>query len=117
MLQVTLHETPGSLTFQLDGRLAGPWVRQLEGFLHRTLTSRSKPVIRFDLSGVTMIDEQGKVFLAIMRMEGAELLAGSSMMTNLVATLSDAPVPAHGDPAHGDPAHGSGDAAFEFSHT
>lgn len=97
MLHVTLHETPSSLTFQLDGRLAGPWVRQLEGILHRALTSRSKPVIRFELSGVTLIDEQGKDFLAIMYMEGAELLAGDSMMTNVVAALIDGPAAAHGD--------------------
>jgi hypothetical protein len=91
MLHVTLHETPSSLTVQLEGSLAGPWVRQLEGQLHRILSSRSKPVIRFDLTSLTLIDELGKDFLTLMHMEGAELLASGYLMTSVVAALGARP--------------------------
>jgi hypothetical protein len=30
MLRITLHDNPESLTVQLEGRLAGPWVREVE---------------------------------------------------------------------------------------
>ena len=30
MLRITVHDAPGTLTFRLKGRLAGPWVRELE---------------------------------------------------------------------------------------
>ena len=30
MLRITIHDDPGSLTFQLEGKLAGPWVAELE---------------------------------------------------------------------------------------
>jgi hypothetical protein len=30
MLRITVHEVPRSLTFQLEGGLAGPWLQELE---------------------------------------------------------------------------------------
>ena len=30
MLRITVHHNPRALTFQLEGRLAGPWVRVLQ---------------------------------------------------------------------------------------
>ena len=30
MLRIAIHDNPGSLRFHLEGRLAGPWVRELE---------------------------------------------------------------------------------------
>ena len=29
MLRITVHDKPGALTFQLEGRLGGPWVQVL----------------------------------------------------------------------------------------
>jgi hypothetical protein len=34
MLRITVHDTLESLTFQLEGRLAGPWGDWLDGFHH-----------------------------------------------------------------------------------
>ena len=41
MLRITVHDTPETLTFQLEGKLAGPWVRELEDCWQRTMASRS----------------------------------------------------------------------------
>src|SRR5437867_478089 len=30
MLRITTHSEPSRLTFQLEGKLAGPWVRELD---------------------------------------------------------------------------------------
>ena len=59
MLRITVHDQPGSLTFQLEGRLAGPWVRELEECWQSTLASRRKPVLCVDLTGMTFIDATG----------------------------------------------------------
>jgi hypothetical protein len=101
MLRITVHDNPGSLTVQLEGRLAGPWVRELEGCWQSTLASRRKPVLRFDLTGVTYIDAAGKEFLAAMHAEGAEFLARGCLMRAVVDEILDAPVPDRGRPESG----------------
>jgi hypothetical protein len=37
MLRITVHDNPGALTFQLEGKLAGPWVREVEECRQRSL--------------------------------------------------------------------------------
>ena len=91
MLRITVHDNPGSLTVQLEGRLAGPWVRELEDCWQSTRAQQRKPVLRFDLTGVTSIDAAGKEFLAAMHTEGVEFLARGCLMRAVVAEITDAP--------------------------
>ena len=69
MLRITIQKNSKALTFQLEGKLAGPWVRVLEECWQSTLASQRKPAVRFDLTGVTFIDAAGKRFLAAMHHE------------------------------------------------
>jgi hypothetical protein len=87
MLRITIHEAPGSATFQLEGRLAGPWVREAEGCWH-ALAGQGKPSLRLDLTGVILIDAAGKAFLARAHAQGAELVAGGCLMRAIVAELT-----------------------------
>lgn len=89
MLRITIHDAPGSLTFQLEGRLAGPWVPEAEACWQRTTASQRQPVLRFDLTGVTMIDAAGKAFLAAAHAQGAELVASGCLMRAIVAELTN----------------------------
>jgi anti-anti-sigma regulatory factor len=98
MLRITIRNDPGSLTFQLEGKLAGPWVRELEDCWQRTLAGRRGPSVRFDLTGVTFLDAAGKEFLAARHAEGAEFLARGCLMRAVVAEITDAPVPRRGRP-------------------
>jgi hypothetical protein len=66
MLRITIHDNPRDLTFQLEGRLAGPWLQVLEECWQGTLARRRKPIPRVDLTGVTFIDAAGKARLAAM---------------------------------------------------
>jgi hypothetical protein len=93
MLRITIHYGPATLTFQLEGKLAGPWVQELADCWKRTWTSHRKPGLRFDLTGVTFVDAGGKAFLAAMHTEGAELLASGCLMRAVVAEIINAPVP------------------------
>ena len=92
MLRITVHDNPGSLTVQLEGRLAGPWVRELEGCWQSIRARQGKPVLRFDLTGVTFIDAAGKEFLAARHTEGAEFLARGCLIRAVVAEITQAPV-------------------------
>jgi hypothetical protein len=98
MLRITVHDNLESLTFQLEGRLAGPWVRALQDCWQSLPASQRKPVLRFDLTGVTFIDAAGRHFLAARRAEGAEFVAPDCMTKAVVAEITQASLPDGGRP-------------------
>ena len=98
MLRITVHDRPESLVFQLEGRLSGPWLVELEQCRQRTLTGRRRPAVRFDLAGVTFIDAAGKAYLAAMYRQGAELVAADCLTKAVVAEITKAPMPDCGRP-------------------
>jgi anti-anti-sigma regulatory factor len=76
MLKITMQREAGILLFQLEGRLAGPWVQELERCW------RSAPGMRqscVDLSSVTFIDAHGKTLLGRMYRQGADLVASGCL--------------------------------------
>ena len=79
MLRITVHDNPQALTFQLEGRLAGPWLRELQECWKNTLARHRKPILRVDLTEVTFIDDAGKACLAAMYCQGAELVAADCL--------------------------------------
>lgn len=96
MLRITVHDDPGCLTFQLEGSLAGSWVRELHDCWQSNLAARPQPAVRFDLSEVTYIDAAGKAFLAARHAQGAQLVAADCLTRAIVAEISGAPIPACG---------------------
>ena len=91
MLRITVHDEPGSLTFQLEGRLAGPWVRVLEECWQTTLAGQREPTLRVDLTGVTSIDAAGRACLAAMHRQGAEFIAADCLTKGVVAEIICSP--------------------------
>jgi|SRR5579864_84600 len=91
MLRITVHDNVETLTFQLEGRLAGAWVRELEECWQRTLAGRSRPTVRIDLAAVTFVDADGKAFLATANRKGAKLFATDCLMKAVVAEVTRAP--------------------------
>ena len=98
MLRITTHDTPGCLTFQLEGKLAGPWVQELEDCWQKTLAGHRRPVVRVDLRGVISLDAAGKAFLAALHARGAEFVATGCAMKAVVAEVTRAPLPDHDCP-------------------
>jgi len=88
MLRITARDVAGGLTFQLEGRLVGPWVQVTQGCWQRILARQPQMSIRFDLTGVTMIDDAGKAFLANALAKGAEFTACGCLMKAIVSDLS-----------------------------
>jgi hypothetical protein len=87
MQRITVHDTPAVLTFQLEGRLAGPWLRELEACWQGTLTRQHEPIVRVDLTGVTFIDAEGEACLAAMHRQGAEFIAPDCLTKAVVAEI------------------------------
>jgi hypothetical protein len=98
MLRITVHDTPESLTFQLEGRLARPWVEEVEKCRQRTLSGRRCPAVRFDLVGVTFIDAAGKAYLRDMHRQGAEFVAADCLTKAVVAEITRASLSDFGRP-------------------
>jgi hypothetical protein len=94
MLRITIHEKSGALTFQLEGRLAGPWVRVLQECWQSALTGHRQPILQVDLTEVTSIDADGRACLAALHRQGAELIAADCLTKAVVAEITGAPEPA-----------------------
>ena len=81
MLRITIQESPQASTFKLEGKLTGPWVRELEQAWSAVAPGRALIV---DLADVTFIDCAGKTLLARMHEGGAKLVACSPMNRSIV---------------------------------
>jgi hypothetical protein len=91
MLRITVHDKLGVLTFQLEGRLAGPWVRVLQDCWQSALARHQQPIVRVDLTEVTAIDAAGRACLAALHCRGAEFIAADCLMKAVVAEITRSP--------------------------
>jgi hypothetical protein len=98
MLRITVHDKTRALTFQLEGRLAGPWLQELEQCWQSALASQPKPMLCVDLTGVTFIDAEGQACLAALHRQGAEFVAADCLTKAIVTEITGPPVPDHGRP-------------------
>src|SRR5262245_44320334 len=93
MLRITVHDNPRTITFQLEGRLAGPWLDELKESWQRALIRAEQAVLRVDLTEVTFIDSKAKAYLAAMHRQGAEFLAADCLTKNIVAEIANGHIP------------------------
>ena len=93
MLRIIVHNGPEALTFQLEGKLAGPWVAELEDCWQKALVGPRRPGVRVDLTGVTFVDVAGRACLAAMHRQGAEFVAADCLMNAIVAEITSARPP------------------------
>jgi hypothetical protein len=91
MLRITVQEVPRALTLRLEGRLAGPWVRELEVCLRGALADQREPLLRVDLTDVASVDAAGRACLEAMHRLGAELVAADCLMKAVVAEITRTP--------------------------
>jgi len=88
MLRITVHDKASALTLQLEGTLAGPWVREVETCWQDARAVRRKRTLRVDLTGVTFIDAAGQVCLARLQRQGAEFITADCLTRGIVAEIS-----------------------------
>ncbi len=88
MLKITTQTNATGTVFELEGKLAGPWVQELEGCWRRAIAT-DRP-LRVMLKAVTFIDDAGKGLLAEMHQRGAALMAEGCMTRAIVKEIASA---------------------------
>ena len=84
MLRITVREDDKG-RIQAAGKIAGPWVAELEN-AWRSVQASGKDV-EIDLKDVTCVDEAGRQLLDRMHQAGARLVVSGVMMRALVDEL------------------------------
>jgi len=79
MLKITTRLETGIMIFALEGRLAGPWVKEAEQCWRSVTDTRQGYPVQVDLSAVTFIGPEGKDLLRQMYCEGAKLTASGCL--------------------------------------
>jgi anti-anti-sigma regulatory factor len=83
MLKITTLIHAESTTFKLEGRLAGPWVQELERCWDSVVGTMTTHPLIVDLSAVTYVDSDGKDLLKKIHRQGTRLVA-SGCLTNCI---------------------------------
>jgi anti-anti-sigma regulatory factor len=89
MLKITGQKdtAPASMSIILEGRLAGPWVGELNSYWSQFLENRQSGIV-IDLIGVTFIDADGKALLTKLWQQGAELRAAGCLTRCVVEEIT-----------------------------
>lgn len=70
MMKIQTTDLDGQLTLQVEGRLAGPFVPELEKCWQTARANRPDGKISVDLKSVTCIDRAGRSLLQLMHSRG-----------------------------------------------
>jgi ABC-type transporter Mla MlaB component len=89
MLKITKHRDAGSksVSLKLEGRLAGPWVDELDA-CWRQMAANIQSHRMIDLTGVTFVDADGKALLTRLWQQGAELHAAGCLTRCIVEEIT-----------------------------
>jgi anti-anti-sigma regulatory factor len=74
MLKIDTIESASDIVLSLHGRLAGPWVDELESQWRRTHATVGDRRVTVDLTGVTGIDGAARYLLQLMRLRNVNLV-------------------------------------------
>jgi len=85
-LKITTQTAATLTVFELEGKLAGPWVQELADCWRKA--ANSDQLVRVLLCGVTFIDDKGIDLLAKMHQHGAELVAEGCMNKGIVEEIT-----------------------------
>lgn len=87
MLKVTIKQEGSAETWELEGRLAGDWVKELERCWNERRSPASVP-LQVHLKAVSYIDPAGKQLLTEMHGRGVEIKGCGCMTKALVEEIT-----------------------------
>jgi anti-anti-sigma regulatory factor len=87
VLKITVGETDEITKFTLEGKLSGPWVKELDRVWVASRASSQAKLVAVDISGVTFIDSEGQQLLARMYRRGAKIEASGCMNRGIVERI------------------------------
>ena len=84
MLKITIHDSPESQTFQVQGRLVGAWAKELEQSWKTAASVRHRKALIVDLTATLYVDDEGKKVLRKLFREGAFFRTADCMTASMV---------------------------------
>ena len=90
MLKITIHNSTNAATLNLEGRLAGPWVEELERSWRAVKDDSPEKPVTVDLCEVTFVDSEGRKLLSSMYEQGARLRTFGCMAKGVVEEIVQA---------------------------
>lgn len=100
MLKISIHENEQAIEVKLSGRLAGPWVGELDRAWAETALRLGNRTVQVDLRDLTYSDAAGKrVLRAIYAQTKAVLIAGtlgSQQLAKEIKEINSSKGVAHG---------------------
>jgi hypothetical protein len=87
MLRIHIHHGTEATSFIVEGKLAGPWVKELERCWDAAISSEPQRPIMVKLVAVTFIDAKGRELLARMCQQGSRLVPTGCLMKAIVEEI------------------------------
>ena len=87
MLKVTITNIDSAETWELEGKLTGEWVRELDRCWKERVSPNGTP-LQVRLKSVSYIDAAGKQLLAEMHGQGVEIKGCGCMTTAVVDEIT-----------------------------
>lgn len=88
MLRITSHFTDDEHVLQLEGCLAGPWVRELARSWGLAMAAAHRAHVVLDMKDVCYVDDAGRALLGAMHREGARFIAAGLVTRELVDEIA-----------------------------
>ena len=90
MMKVRTQENEDRLILQVEGRLAGVFVPELENSWRAARTSHPSRPISVDLKAVTCVDRSGQQLLRLMHREGVVFLGAGLATQDILDQVAEA---------------------------
>jgi len=89
MLKITVHDEPASRRLQVEGKLTGVSIAELEKTWRSERQGADAKPVEIDLTGMTSIDEGGKCLLYLLYKDGACLVAAGAKTKELIFQIAN----------------------------
>jgi anti-anti-sigma regulatory factor len=83
-----LHEADGQLILQVEGRLAGAFVPELENCWHAARDNHPSWKVSVDLKSVTCIDRAGRSLLELMSRDGVSFIRARLAIQDILEQIA-----------------------------
>lgn len=88
MLKITLHDSAKTFRLELEGKLAGPWVREVELCWQTAESSIQDKDLIIDMREVTFVDASGEALLKDLHKAGAQFVAKTPLIRELIFDIT-----------------------------
>ncbi len=93
MLRITIADEAQAVRIKLEGKLTGPWVKELEECWCKVSPLVGQRQFVIDVNELDFVDCAGKCLLALMHTRGGRFLAATLTMRALVEEITSHPQP------------------------